>query len=232
MVTGYRGHDDWRDMSEYVVHFVKGDVNQDGYWPMMGILSTGEIWATGPFGIAATLEVQGLADTQKSACFAEIPLDQLDRLTDRRRTKYGIAFAQQKVLASGGGRVWYVDQFSAPYESLRSIIVAASDVDGSARDPAAALWELTRYVDVPRARYRFEWEREWRVPGGLAFDPNDVAFLFIPEEHHDAARQFFEEALANNTGPAYFCPYLDPAWDDARIQEAVAALPPPPQLEE
>lgn len=30
-------------------------------------------------------------------------------------------------------------------------------------------------------RYQFEWEREWRVPGGLAFDMTDVAFVIVPD---------------------------------------------------
>jgi hypothetical protein len=39
---------------------------------------------------------------------------------------------------------------------------------------------------------------EWRVPGGLTFQP-DVAFVFLHEELHDNARAFFVEHRANNT---------------------------------
>lgn len=54
--------------------------------------------------------------------------------------------------------------------------------------------------------------------------------LFIPEELHAAARSFFVGHLAANTGPAYLCPYIDPRWDMARIQAAVAAVPPTPTM--
>ncbi len=63
------------------------------------------------------------------------------------------------------------------------------------------------------------WEKEWRVPGGLKFLPDDVAFVFLPEELHDKARAFFAKHRADNSGPAYLGPYLDPQWDRERIQE-------------
>jgi hypothetical protein len=42
MVFGYRGNRNWRDMSEYVVHFTKGS-GDEPYWQMMDILSTREL---------------------------------------------------------------------------------------------------------------------------------------------------------------------------------------------
>jgi hypothetical protein len=226
MVMGYRGHPEWRDMSEYVVHFVRGDgAGNTGYWPMMGILSSGEVWGTGPFGAAKNLADQ-LVQTQLSACFSETPLDLLARLVERRQTKYGLGFHQQFIIDNGGARVWYLDQESPPQAALRERI-RLSMVGGIDQDDP--LWKLTPFVDTPTddpVRNRFEWEREWRVPGGLRFGPDEVAFLLIPEELHGAARNFFAEAQAQNLGPAYFCPYLDPDWDDVRIQQAVANVSP------
>ena len=69
--------------------------------------------------------------------------------------------------------------------------------------------------------YQFEWEREWRHIGPFPFEPEDVAFLLIPEELHSAARGFFGNAYYENLGPAYFCPYVDPSWDRERIIEAL-----------
>jgi hypothetical protein len=75
------------------------------------------------------------------------------------------------------------------------------------------IWKLTPFVDFPgtygSAQYRFEWEREWRVPHGLTLQPDDVAFLFVPESLLGKARSFFDEHHRNGTGPA-FCPYIDP----------------------
>lgn len=228
MVMGYRGHPEWRDMSEYAVHFVRGDGAGDaGYSPMMSILSSGDVRATGPFGAAKSLADQ-LDQTQLSACFSEIPLDLLARLVERRQTKYGIGFHQQIIIDNGGARVWYLDQGSPPQAALRERI-RLSLVDGlDQNDP---LWKLTPFIDHPTDEpvcSRFEWEREWRVPGGLRFVPDEVAFLLIPEELHGVARDFFAEALAHNSGPAYFCPYLDPDWDHVRIQQAIANVSPGP----
>jgi plastocyanin len=65
------------------------------------------------------------------------------------------------------------------------------------------------------------------VPGGLAFQPGDVSFVFLPEQSHDNARAFFEIHRASQTGPAYLGPYLDPRWDRPRIERALRAPPSP-----
>ena len=91
-MLGYRGHPEWRDMSEYVVHFTKDlEGSDDGYWPMMSILSQGQLEPSGPFGVAA--ELRFLDDSQKSVCMSEIPLDQLARVV-ANRSEFGIAFKQ------------------------------------------------------------------------------------------------------------------------------------------
>ena len=63
------------------------------------------------------------------------------------------------------------------------------------------------------------------MPGGLRFHPDDVAFLFIPEEFHERARQFFVDAREGNTGPAYLCPYIDPGWERERVLTALESEP-------
>ena len=103
---GYRGHDDWRDMSDYVVHFTKLNNGVSSYDGMLGILASGKIEARSKFGCATN--VNGLGESQRCACFSEIPLDMLDRLVDRR-SKYGIGFHQHTVIPKGGARVWYLD---------------------------------------------------------------------------------------------------------------------------
>jgi hypothetical protein len=75
----------------------------------------------------------------------------------------------------------------------------------------------------------WRWEREWRVPGGLQFKPEDVAFVFLPEESHDAARGFLVDHQTANTGPAYLCPYIDPGWPRDRIDKALEVVPPAPE---
>jgi hypothetical protein len=215
-MLGYRGNSDWRDMSEYVVHFTKASGGQDAYQTMLSILSQNYLRPGGPFGTAKGLGALG--DSQKSACFSEIPLDHLSRLIERR-SYYGIAFKQPTLTKAGGGRVWYVDEGSP---LAKAVWANHERHHKSPFDPTDPFWKLTPFIDRPseERRYQFEWEREWRVPGGLTFQPDDVAFLFLPEDLHLRARTFFEEAQRENFGPAYLCPYLDPTWTEERLQQA------------
>jgi hypothetical protein len=225
-LTGYRGNLDWRDMSEYAVHFTKPSPPSTEYDVMLKILWEGTVLPTGPLGAARKLTALG--DSQKSACFSEIPLDLLGRLI-ARRSLYGIGFRQDFLTERGGARVWYLDKDGPAAESFKELV--RSGMTGGV-DPIAPIWKTTPFVDYPGeyggTQYRFEWEREWRVPGGLQFGRDDVAFLFIPEELHSAARSFFEDHLRENTGPAYLCPYVDPTWDMPRIQAEFASVATPP----
>lgn len=212
---GYRGHNEWTDMSEYVVHFTRDEPS--AYDSMLGILYEGHLQARNSFGAGAGLKKLG--DSQRSACLSEVPLDLLARLV-ARRSKYGIGFSQEFIVARGGARVWYVDAggpVSEQFEELKRKHF------GGGIDADSPFWKLTPFVDFPseKRHYRFEWEREWRVPGGFDFMPADVAFLFIPERLHGTARSFFQDAEDQHIGPNYQCPYLDPDWEMERIQDAL-----------
>jgi hypothetical protein len=219
---GYRDNAHWRDMSEYVVHFSKGEAGKTAYTSMLSILASGRLQARSRFGAARGLDALG--DTQQAACFSEIPLDRLDRLVERR-SKYGIGFRQEFLISAGGGRVWYLDSDGTPARYIRELV--AENVR-SPMNLSSPLWQLTPFIDFPGSYggidYRFEWEREWRVPGGLTFSPDQVAFLFIPGELQAQARIFFDDAEKTRTGPNYECPFIDPLWSDNAIQAAVAHL--------
>ena len=223
MTLGYRGNADWRDMSEYVVHFAKaGPDPLSAYTSMLSILSSGTVRAHTRFGSARNLDALG--DTQQSACFSEIPLDRLDRLVTRR-SQYGVGFRQDVLAREGGARVWYLDRGSPAeiaFQELKSKLI------GPPMDTENSFWRLTPFIDIMGSygagEYRFEWEREWRVPGGLHFSPDTVAFLFIPESLQGQARLFFDQAEASRSGPNYRCPFLDPSWPDYKIQWALSSV--------
>jgi hypothetical protein len=218
---GYRNNASWRDMSEYVVHFTK-DGDRSAYEVMLSILWSRQLRAAGAFGAARDLG--GPAFTQRAVCFSEIPLDRLHRLVERR-SRVGIGFNQATLLAAGGGRVWYVDKDSGPAEAVQAL---RAEKVGPPMATDSPFWRMTPFIDFPGdyggTQYRFEWEREWRVPGDLKFEVADVTFLFIPECLHDNARAFFENVKRDGSGPIYECPFLDPLWTDDRIQQAFAAI--------
>ena len=56
----------------------------------------------------------------------------------------------------------------------------------------------------------------------MQFTEQDVALLIIPEHLHDNARNFFEDAMSENYGPGYLCPYIDVGWSLEGIQETLA----------
>ena len=162
-----------------------------------------------------------LGDSQRAVCFAEVPLPFVRRIADRRGSRYGIGFTQEFVRRHGAARVWYLDKDEPAVKAFQATLS-----DHLAHfDPADPFWELTPFVDRPglyRREYRFEWEREWRLPGsgGLRFSVDDIAFLFIPEELHLAARGFFDSY--EGTAPNPQCPFLDPHWDAAQLAQALS----------
>jgi hypothetical protein len=204
----YMGHEEWRDMSEYVVHFTRDSHGRTAYQNQLGILAARSVQARSRFGSAKNLDAVG--DLQLAACFSEVPLEMLERLVDRRSV-YGVGFHKKTLIAANGGRVWYLDANSTLHDAFR--------VGGiSADDP---IWTLAPYVDrVEDDVYYFDWEREWRVAGGLAFTPEEVSFIFAPANLHDAAKAFFETG-GGGAGPAYNCPILDPTWPMQAIQEVL-----------
>lgn len=208
-----------------LLHHVKEIQAQDktGYSNIMSILWDGRIEPFAePHG--AGKDVPEVAHAHRSAALSEIPLHLLDRLV-KCRSRYGIGFSQEFLLSRGGARVWYVETGGAPAQAIRRQVDRRVS-DGV--DPDDPLWQITPFIDFPdptHARTDWRWEREWRVPGGLNFEPDDVAFLFIPAEFHRNAHEFFTDHRVHNTGPAYLCPYLDTTWDLQRIQAQLHTVP-------
>jgi len=204
-------------MSPWAVHFTSG------YDRVMSILWDGLIEPFDEPHGAGRL-VPEVAQRHRSAALSEIPLHLLHRLV-KARSQYGIGFAQDFLLEHGGGRVWYLEAGGVPAQSIERQVAERVGQTVEADDP---FWATTPFIDFPDPSHPFtdwRWEREWRVPGGLRFTPDDVAFLFIPGHNHGPARQFFTDHKVANTGPAYLCPYIDPTWDRARIQAALESTP-------
>jgi hypothetical protein len=253
-LVGYRGHDGWKDMSDFVVHFTKPSAadtsvatavqasgggglhawlaeqraqDRSGYQPWIKILGEGRLCA-GAKPLGAARSQPAIAELHRVVCFSEIPLDMLERLVERR-SLYGVGFRKDVLVGKGGAPLWYLDKDGVQAQIIQREI---RDRAADGVDPLDPLWRLTPFIDnpgnYPSGAYKFEWEREWRVVGDVRFDPGNVAFLFLPEDDHARARQFFVDVRVGHAGPDYLCPYIDPRWEIAQIQDALSNLPDAP----
>jgi len=202
---------------DYVVHFAKGG---RGYDTIMSILWSRVIKrGPDPFGCATKNKAVD-AESQRAVCLSETPLGYLQRIVERRGTSFGVGFHKRFVLKKGGAPLWYLELGSPQQKAVLELMRRAS----APFDSGDPIWRLTAFIDFPSGRpftYDFRWEREWRVRSDLHFEEDDVAFLFIPEDRHTAAWSFFDDARNENTGPGYFCPYIDPTWSVDKIRQAL-----------
>ncbi|SER96969.1 hypothetical protein SAMN04488000_11418 [Lentzea albida] len=87
-------------------------------------------------------------------------------------------------------------------------------------DQGHPLWGLTPFIDNPGSgpgwTYEFEWEREWRVPGGLRFTLLDIRFLFAPEDEHERLRQKWPSW--NERGEPFSGAIIDTSWTIEDVQ--------------
>lgn len=212
----------WEDMSDYLVHFSKGDLNETPYEVMLGILFAGQLKAMNTFGFAKGY-LKG--NQKKSVCLSETPLHLIQRISERRGP-YGIGFTKSFISARNGNPIIYVNDDSPLFKSFKILLDKAlkSPNDESSK----AFSEIAPFVDQvitkSKNRYAFQWEREWRVCSDIEFEPEDVAFLIIPEDLHEAARNFFDDAEHENTGPNYKCPFIDIGWTIEKIQKRLLNL--------
>lgn len=222
MQLGFKGKTQWLDASDFLVHFTKGASDSDAYNNMLSILGS-QMLTRGqkPFGIASSSDVAP-PGSQKSVCFSEVPLGFLDRIAGRR-SKYGIGFRKRVLSNKGAAPVWYLEEEGVQAKALRELMRRETD-------PSSTLWQLTPHIDELRGNggpgtYRFEWEREWRLNGDLHFSLEEVAFLLMDETFHEGAREFFDEAEHDQTGPCYTCPFIDSSWDVQTVQQRLQRSP-------
>lgn len=212
LVNKLVGHTDptWDDMSPFVVHFTRNTPQKTDFENAISILAGRRLEARNRFGIGKEYN-----ESQLSICFSEVPLHLISRLA-ARRGPHGIVFRKEFIVERNGGPIMYAYNRSPQAEALLSLIRTAV---GKPNDP---IWRVAPFVDLPGyhggSPYFFEWEREWRHVGSLDFKETDPAFLIIPEELHEAARHFFDEAEREDMGPNYRCPFVDPYWGLDKIK--------------
>ncbi|ALE93783.1 hypothetical protein AOC05_18010 [Arthrobacter alpinus] len=180
---------------------------------LASIVTSGRVEARNRFGIGRGLDM--VAEKHEAACFTEMPLSELDRLRDRGKS-WGIAFKRDFVLQHGGQRVWYLDINGSPYQALHGLKEVAFDH----RDWTNPVWDITPFVDQRNpGSYAFEWEREWRVVGGLRFDLEDVVLLI----GLDGVEPLLHEKFSVGA-PYYDAHDMTYQWDGGTIPEVGANM--------
>lgn len=162
---------DWRDMSDYLIHFTSEEEN------FKQILSSGTLKRGKPYGFRRFRSEEVVRERHRSVCFSEIPLDQLSRLS-ARKGRYDIGFSKKYLQHKGGTRVWYIEKESPQAQAIHVIAELALKQNQRSHP----IWNLTPFVDplIPR-RYYWDHEREWRIQGDLHFSLEDVSFLITPD---------------------------------------------------
>lgn len=160
-------HDKATDLSPWLVHLAR--TRED----LVSILQERVIKASGPFGIGR--DYDHVEDQHKVVCLTEVPLHELHRMTVKR--PWGIIFDKEQLRARWNAQpVWYINAQSPQWTAL------SSSMKEVGHDSTAAIWKLTPFIDLVRARsdekpYDWRWEREWRVQGDLSFDFSDVDMI-------------------------------------------------------
>ena len=153
-----------RDFSEFLVHFTKDTSPRTAYDNITSICRERCLRAGKRFGVARDYAPASVP--QEAVCFSEIPLHELGPLASQRRSSYGIGFSKEFIRTKGGCPVWYVPKDGPTAEAIRKMMSSALKQTPPANEP---IWRATPLIDFPghykKGPYRFEWEREWRLPG-------------------------------------------------------------------
>jgi hypothetical protein len=134
----------WQDVSPWLVHFSDGKGSKSAYDKMMGILSSRCIKAQARYGFVKKSE-----HCAQSACLSEIPLHQLGRLAEKRKSPYGIVFRRNFIQSIGGCPVLYAHKNTPSYAA----VCALRDI--AENDPQHPFWQLAPFVDAPGQYGRF-----------------------------------------------------------------------------
>ena len=187
-IMGYRGHEQWRDMSDYLVHFTKPiPKNEIGEPPppqaREGRLTRDELVARLEFegrrdrtGYPPWIKILGfgrLRPGRKPLGLGRAIPDLFERhrvvcfseipldMLDRliwRRSLDGIGFRKDFLLARGGAPLWYLDKDSEQGRLVYQLMLAKRR-DGI--DPDDPFWQLSPFIDNPGNYPTGEYRFEW-----------------------------------------------------------------------
>ncbi|MDN3543567.1 MAG: hypothetical protein ACK4S6_07360 [Roseateles asaccharophilus] len=123
----------------------------------------------------ATRDFDGLINN-KAVCFTESTLAGLKAHRDVFNAKYGVAFDRDFLFTRGAN----------PCLNVRESLLKASFTCNGEIYPRSVFnfipHQLHPFVNIIHESFDATHEREWRVPGDLAFTPNELLFVFCPAD--------------------------------------------------
>jgi hypothetical protein len=182
---------------------------------LTAILDQGRVRSQNPYG--AAFNIDALASSQAVACFSEMAaLDSVATLA-ARHGEFGLGFPKTWMQSQGAAPVWYLPRDSEVQTEFFNTVGELAIRNRP--EPDHPLWRITPFIDYPRdadegrgaARYDWRWEREWRIRGGLPFQPDDVAILFAPESQHAWLNDWWKQEMIEGWG-GYVPPLVATGW--------------------
>ena len=160
------------DISDKLVHFIKGNTFGDAFENLRSIVNEKRLIGGSGF----------IKGEYNCVCFSEAPLSSLEHgllnsSAYSRYSPFGVVFDKKWVFEKGGRPVIY--QPDSEFDAL----------------PESHKWRHVRYEPTADEPIDFSWEREWRIQSDeLHFDPSSAA-LVVPDQ--DWANILIEEHEAD-----------------------------------
>lgn len=203
------------DFSPFVVHLTRNDIGEfsDGATAsenLQIILREKRVCAVRPHCIY-NKEIAELGEEVakicRVACFTEVPLSQIHRLTGvvaGRSTKldaYGLVFRKDRLIAAGAQPAIYVNSYGGNNhlkEAYREMFTEAK------KDIKSKFWRILPLLNVMHEKHDFSWEREWRISNEFNFTVPDIVCVILPNTGEEELRE-----LATEAGVAVISPGLN-----------------------
>jgi len=155
------------DLSEHLVHWIKGETEADAFAVLRKIVSEQRLLGGNGF----------IRDGYICVCFTEAPESAFHQILGRYRP-FGIRVSKKWLFAQGGRPVIYSS--ANEYELI----------------PETLRWRFVRYEPNAEPPIDFSWEREWRIHTNELLLPPEEVTVVVPHEnyaHELEAEHFYHE---------------------------------------
>ena len=212
-----------RDYSDLLVHLTRSKDNRTAVEVLLQILRDREIKAFEShclFNERIEELPQNWWGRFEVACFSECPLPFIRDITTEvsgrnvQLEPYGIFVNKDTVTESQGNPVMYASRpaytnFHKAWDTLVR------------EEQWSVLADIMPFVSMIKEGNDFHWEREWRVPRGLAISPQKARFIVCAEQDIEWLR---DQLIDPQERDWLAVPIIDAMWSPERIVDEVAKL--------